>query len=81
MLKDDTFLSVIVNISERMVLLRSVIESNDQILSFLKVSLLIKTYNYRLEDNSLGKHHLLPFLTLKKRHCFHFPCSATLRGY
>ena len=36
---------------------------------FLKASLLIKTYNDKAEDDTLGKHHLLPSLTLKKRYC------------
>ena len=38
----------------------------------LEVSLLPNIYNHRLEDDSLEKHHLFSFLTLKKRHCLSF---------
>ena len=56
--KDVTFLNVIKGIHQRW--------------RFRRASLLVKTYNDRLEDDALEKCHLLPFLTCKKRHCFSF---------
>ena len=52
--KDDIFLSVIESIIQRW--------------HFLKASLLTKIYNDRGEEDALEKHHLMLFLTLKKRH-------------
>ena len=37
-------------------------------MTLFKASLLMKTYNDWVEDDALGKHHHLPFLTLKKCH-------------
>ena len=52
------FTSVVINIIQRW--------------RFLEASLLANTYNDRAEEDALEKHHLLPFLTRKKRHYFSF---------
>ena len=52
------FTSVVINIIQRW--------------RFLEESLLANTYNDRAEEDALEKHHLLPFLTRKKRHYFSF---------
>ena len=58
LVKDDASLSVIKSIYQRG--------------RFLKVSLLVNTYNDRADEDALEKCHLLPFLTRKKCHYFSF---------